>query len=98
MRKLMLYAVLCAALPAPVQAFTVTNLSGQPQQIVVDEGGAQTPVTLAPGQVYRRSGGDVMVLTPTRDPVQAKFDEEYAIWPNGMMYIQKRQRNKGQAQ
>lgn len=96
MQKRVLFAVIAVVMAtSPAYALSIKNLSGTQQTLVMEQGGHRQAITLAPSATQYLVGGDMTLAMPGQRPQQAKFEEEYVIWPDGQMIIQKRQKVKG---
>lgn len=80
---------------APAQAFTVKNLSEIDQVIEVEQYGRTWQPVIAPGGVYRFYAGPARIGKPGKRLVPAEQWDEYAIWPDGLLSIQRRHKIKG---
>ena len=87
--------LMAALLAAPAHAVTLRNLSDQTQVVMVEQGGAKQEAILPPKASRHFMGGDVTLVKPGQRPVHADFQDEYAIWPDGKLIIQRRQKVKG---
>jgi hypothetical protein len=79
----------------PAFALSVKNLSGVQQSLVLEQGNNRQAVTIDKGETRYITGGDMMLTMPGQKPKYVKFEEEYVIWPDGKLIIQKRQKTKG---
>lgn len=84
-----------ALLAAPAHAVTVRNLSDSTQAVIVEQGSGRHELILPPGGVRYYTGGAVILTVSGQRPVRADFQDEYAIWPDGKLIIQRRQKTKG---
>ena len=81
---------------SPAHAVTIKNLSGSTQVVVVEHGGASDEIVLEPGQSHHRFGAGIALMMPGQRPIRNVDPyDQYAIWPEGKLYIQKRQAIKG---
>lgn len=97
MRRWLLCLVM-VLMATPAYAVNIRNLSGREQVVVLEQGGSRTEVTIPAGRTIYYTGTDMLVYLPNQEPVDAKFDEEYAIWPSGRMMIQRQIKNRGNGQ
>lgn len=99
MRLLFLFSLsvfLAAALAGgQAHALTVKNLSDSTHVIVIERGGNMQEIVLPPKASRHFTGGDMVLHMPGQRPIQAEFLNEYAIWPDGKLIIQRRQKIKG---
>lgn len=96
MRNLfLLCTVITVLIVNPAYALSIKNLSGTQQVLVMEQGGQRQAITLMPNDTHYLVGGDMTLTMPGKPAKQVKFEEEYVIWPDGQMIIQKRQKVKG---
>lgn len=95
--RLIITMLALALLSTPAYAVTVRNLSDTPKVVIVEQGGNAQEITLEPGGIHRHIGGDVSLQVPGQSPIHTDFYEEYAIWPDGKLILQKLHRGRGQA-
>ena len=79
----------------PAYAVAVRNLSGQPQVLEVEHGGQQFQVTIEDGKLYRRYGEAISINLPGNRPRFTENYEEYTIWQDGTLAIQRINQSKG---
>lgn len=96
MRFLMFWTVM-VLMASPAYAVTVRNLSDVEKTILIEQGGHVQEITLEPGGFHRHVGGNVSLRVPGQSPIHTDFYEEYAIWPDGGLILQKLHRGRGQA-
>lgn len=97
MHKLVVFLML-VVVATPAYAANIRNLSGREQVVVLEQGGSRTEVTIPAGRTIYYTGTDMLVYLPNQKPVDAKFDEEFVIWPSGRMMIQRQMKNRGNGQ
>lgn len=92
-----IFLILVALLTAfPAYALTIRNLSGSTQVIIVEQGGAAEEVIIQPGETAHRLGGGLALMMPGHTLRNVDSFDEYAIWPDGALTIQKRQHVKNE--
>lgn len=84
---------LLAAMPA--HALSIRNLTDTTQVVVMEQGGQRFEMILPPKTTRYYQGGDVTLHKVGQPPIRADFMNEYAIWPDGKLIIQRRQKVKG---
>ncbi len=87
-----LFVTFCA-LSAPAEAIRIKNRDDIPHQVAFIEAGSEHVVELPPGRIFttHTPAATLRLLTgehPSRH--QARFSDEYTIWPDGHMHLQKR--------
>lgn len=81
---------------SPAHALSIKNLSGSTQVVTIEQGGAMRQVIIEPNRTFRYHGGDVTLMMPGQRPKQTDFYEEYVIWPDGKLILQRLNKSKGQ--
>lgn len=84
-----------ALLAAPANAVSIRNFTDEPQTLTIEQGRATQEITLPPRGVYRYNGGGIWLQREGRPRLYADFYDEFAIWPDGTMRIQRRIKSKG---
>lgn len=97
MKFLMMVLAAAVLLAAPAHAVSIKNLSGSTQVVVVEQGGETRNITLTPNQTIRIHGADVTLAMPGQRPKQTDFYEDYTIWGDGKLVIQRINKIKGGA-
>ncbi|MCH2546678.1 MAG: hypothetical protein MK052_03585 [Alphaproteobacteria bacterium] len=88
--KLIIVMVFGGVLLAPqAQALSIKNLSGAKQTVVIEQAGQHIEIPIAANQTRYLSGGDVQIALKGKRFVQTKNEEEYTIWPDGSLIIQR---------
>lgn len=96
MQKIIYIAVLAVFCVPQALAQAVTNLSGRPQRVVfIYPGDQAAEVELLPNQTYRPYGRVTRVGladAPENSLIRAEPGDEFAIWRDGHLGIQTRNR------
>ena len=94
--KISLLTMLATLAMNPAYALSIKNLSGSTQVVTIEQGGATRDVIIEKGRTYRYQGGDVVLMMPGQRPKQTDFYEDYVIWPDGKLILQRINKTKGQ--
>lgn len=95
MKCIVTLVVLAALAAAPAQALSIKNLSGEAQTLQMEQGGTTQSLHIPANATRYLMGDNIMLTLGRQHSVSAKFDEEYAIWPDGTLMIQRRLKAKG---
>ena len=92
MKQTLRIVLICLTLPfsgsKPALAASIINLSSQSQLIEVKEKGGFKPFLLESGRSFRIVGPATFRYNGSE--IYIDFDEEYAIWKDGEMGVQRR--------
>lgn len=92
--KHLFWVMVAVLLPFQASAFSVKNLSGEPQTLYVDQGGTVTPLHLQPNEVRHYFGENTRIFMEGERPTYAHYMDQYIIWPEGKLHVQRRQKNR----
>ncbi len=86
-------------IPAAGKAISIVNLDQVAHQISVSFAGESPRITeIAPNHTWRTASANAelrLLDGKTKRIIHARDNDEYAIWPEGRMGIQKRRKTKG---
>lgn len=97
MNKWMILAVMASVYALPAQALSIRNLSGEMQMMTLEQGSHKKELVLPPNDTRYFVGGDMVLTLQDQEPRSVKFEEEYVIWPDGELILQKSVKTKGSA-
>lgn len=91
MKKVIWIILAVAGFAMPVQAAAIRNLSGEAQALTILQGGERETVQIEDGRTYRRVGANMILELAGNAPVRVDDPhQEYVIWPDGKLIIQRR--------
>ena len=86
--------MIAVLLPFQALAFSVKNLSGEPQTLYVNQAGKELALHLEPNEVRHYFGENARIYMEGGEPAYAHYMDQYIIWPEGKLRVQKRQKNR----
>lgn len=87
--------IIAVLIAAPAHALSIRNLSDTTKVVVITQGGQHQEVILPPKATRHFYGGGMTLSMPGKHPIRADFTDEYAIWPDGTLSIQRRNTVRG---
>ena len=98
MKRIFALASLLALTVTPAFAISVVNLDKIERKVIINNGGEVNEVVLIPNQVYRAYGPFMTLRVEGGAEMRSDDNDEYVIWPNGRLAIQKYgQQHRGHA-
>lgn len=93
--KYIIMMLTIAVMASPASALGIRNRSGEAQVLVMEQNGQRESVVLEAGRSLYLMTSTMKLSVAGERPVNARFDEEYVIWPGGDLILQKRQKTMG---
>jgi hypothetical protein len=97
MKKLVILAMMMALPATSAQALSIRNLSGEMQRLTLTQGGNSQELVLPAGDTRYFVGNGMTLTLPGQPSVNAGYEDDYVIWPDGQIILQKTQKAKSSA-